>query len=117
MLSTSHPDYQDKRGKTLANNGTLDYNVKVNQGREGSNSPDCIYQPTFIMTRITRTKTEQFVVDIAHAFAQYGVKYESSQEDDKYRRLNLYSNMIESIQENWDDIVDTFKYLEDFYND
>ena len=117
MLSTSHPDYQDKRGKTLANTGTLDYNVKVNQGKEGSNSPDCIYQPTFIMARITRTKAEQFAIDISHAFARYGVKYESSQEDDKYKRLNLYSNMIESIQENWDEIVFVSEHLEYFYND
>ena len=39
MLLTTHSDYQEKRGKPLANTGTSCYNMKVNQGKEGSNSP------------------------------------------------------------------------------
>ena len=38
MLSKTHSDCQEKRGKPLASTGTLDYNIKVNQGRERDSS-------------------------------------------------------------------------------
>jgi chaperonin GroEL (HSP60 family) len=46
---------QQRRGKPLANTGTSVYNVKVNQGKEKSNLPGCIY---LVLKLIIMTKEE-----------------------------------------------------------
>ena len=62
-----------------------------------------------------RTKQEQFVVELCHAFSKYGIRCQSSVED-SIRSSVLYDEMIESIQENWNEIVKLSEQLEYFYD-
>jgi len=115
MLISDFADYQWSRVKPLANTGTFVYNGKVNQGKERSNPSDCLYLHLIIM-KTKRSKQEQFVVDLCHAFAKYGVSYKSLG-DEKQTRLYLWVRMDEAIKSNWDDIVEMSKGLEFRYND
>ena len=66
--------------------------------------------------KIKRTKQEQFVVELCHAFAKYGVNYWSF-DDEKVTKLFLRVRMDEAINNNWNDIVEMSEQLEHFYND
>ena len=115
MLINDFADYRWSRVRPLANTATFVYNSKVNQGKGKSNLPDCIYLNLIIM-KTKRSKQEQFVVDLCHAFAKYGVSYKSLG-DEKQRRLYLWVRMNEAIKSNWDEIVDLSELLENIYND
>lgn len=115
MLISDFADYQWSRVKPLANTGTFVYNGKVNQGKERSNPSDCLYLHLIIM-KTKRSKQEQFVVDLCHAFAKYGIRLESSGDDSK-SRVFLFACMIGAIKDNWNEICEMSKGLEFRYND
>ena len=106
---------QQCKVKPLANAGTFVYNVKVIGGREKSKLPDSVYSFLIIM-KSSRSKEEQFVVELCHAFAKYGIGYWSF-EDEKVTNLFLRLRMHDAIDDNWNDIFEMSKQLEHFYND
>lgn len=106
---------QQCKVKPLANTGTSVYNVKVIGGWEKSKLPDSVY-PYLIIMKTKRTKEEQFVVELCHAFAKYGVNYKLLG-DEKQTRMYLWVRMTEAIKSNWDEIVKMSNQLEYFYND
>ena len=63
-----------------------------------------------------RTKEEQFVIELCHAFAKYGIKHWSF-EDERVSSRFLRLRMNDAIDDNWDDIFKTSYYLEQVYND
>ena len=50
MLISGIAVSQQNKGKTLANTRTLDYNRKVNQGKDESKLPDLIYSNSIVMS-------------------------------------------------------------------
>ena len=115
MLISDFADYQWSRVKPLANTATFVYNGKVNQGKEKSNPSGCIYLNLIIM-KTKRSKQEQFVVDVCHAFAAYGVNYLSIEEEE-VSKLFFRLCMNKAIDDNWSEIIEMSKQLEFFYND
>ena len=61
------------------------------------------------------TKEDIFVSSLCHAFRDYGIRYQTTEEE-TLRSSILYDEMIESIQENWNEIVDLSETLEYFCN-
>ena len=106
---------QQQGSKPLAISGTFVYNVKVIGGWEKPKLPDSVYSCLIIM-KSSRSKEEQFVVELSHAFAKYGVRYwfvHDKEASDLFLRLR----MDEVIDKNWDEIVEMSNQLEHFYND
>ena len=61
-----------------------------------------------------RTKDETFCIEIAHAFAKYGVTYQTTY-DDRSDRMGLWVEMKSAIDRNWDEIVSISMDLEGRY--
>ena len=102
--------------KPLANTGTFVYNGKVDQGKEKSNPSDCVYLYLIIM-KTKRSKQEQFVINLCHAFAEYGVNYfPIPREEEEVSKQFFRLCMNRAIDDNWNEIVELSKQLEFFYD-
>lgn len=58
-----------------------------------------------------RTKQEQFVVDISHAFAKYGLVYK----EEEYS--SFFPDVLKALTENFPEICKLSYQLEFFYTD
>ena len=112
MLISDIAVNQQHKVKPLVKTGTFVYNVKVIGGQERSKLPDSVYSCLIIM-KSSRSREEQFVIELCLAFAKYGVKYDPF-EDEKVTNFFLRLRMHDAIDENWNDIFEMSKKLEHF---
>ena len=115
MLISDIAVNQQHKVKPLVKTGTFVYNVKVIGGQERSKLPDLVYSYHIIM-KPKRSKEEQFVIELCLAFAKYGVSYDPF-ENEKVTNFYLRLRMHDAIDENWNDIFEMSKKLEQINND
>ena len=112
MSFTAPPDCRRGSAKSIDTTGTLLYNVKVNQGKERSKFPACIYFTNLIM-KDKLSPRERFVSDISHAYAKYGITI--SNHKDPKQVYDLFRQMQDALEDNFKDISTEIYKLENLY--
>lgn len=109
MLISGIADCQQHKVQPLAKTQTFAYNGKVIGGCEKSKLPDSVYHYLIIMNS-KRYKDDQFVITVAAALADYGIKYDSSRDIGGYSYC-IRRDIRKVIDSNFMSIWQRTKYM------